>query len=314
MQLRLGVQVEPQFGFNYLDILNIAKAAEDNNFSHLWLSDHFFLDENAVDKPCLDLLSVIAALSRETSTLRLGSLVLSNSYRHPAVLAKALATIDHLSAGRLEWGYGAGWKEVEYNAYGIPYPSAGVRIKQLVEGIQVIRKLWSDDKANFQGEYYQLKDAISAPKPVQEGGPPLWVGTMKAGPKMLRVIGEYAHGANIAWRYTPDQVRDIRDKINVTAEQIGRSVELSLGLWAALYPSEEAFEEGLASRAKERGLAVDDLRDRLVGAMHGSPDYWVNQLKAYADVGVETFVFMFPHGQEVEQVRLVNELVIPRLR
>jgi alkanesulfonate monooxygenase SsuD/methylene tetrahydromethanopterin reductase-like flavin-dependent oxidoreductase (luciferase family) len=311
----MGVQVEPQFGFDYSSIVEIATVAEKNNFSHIWFSDHFFLNTKSTKLVSLDIWTVMSALATQTTKIRIGSMVLCNNYRHPAVLAKMISSLDHISGGRFDFGYGAGWKEVEYKAYGLPFPSAGIRIKQLAEGIEVITKLWTEEKATFSGEYYELNDAISFPKPFQKPHPPIWIGTMEAKPKMLKLISKYATGSNIAWAYTPAQVKVLKNKIDTFAREYGRKkpIKMSLGLWAALYQSDDEFEEEIKKRAKGRNVSENQVRERLKGSLHGTVDYWIKQLKAYHEIGVSHFIFMFPEQKEVESIKLVNERVIPYL-
>src|SRR5207249_11095979 len=129
----LGIQIEPQFGFKFEDILAIALDGERAGFARLWVSDHLFLDENALSTDCLEAWTVLAALAVRTERIRLGPMVTSQSYRNPALLAKIAADVDVMSRGRLDFGLGAGWKEVEYRAYGYEFPDAPTRVTQMVE-------------------------------------------------------------------------------------------------------------------------------------------------------------------------------------
>src|SRR5256714_9896513 len=128
-----GIQVEPQFGFGYDDIVAIGRAGERAGFSRLWLSDHLFLGPDAIGTDCLEAWTALAALARDLRTIRIGAMVTCQSYRNPALLAKIAAGVDHLSGGRLEFGVGAGWKEIEYKAYGYKFPEAGLRVDELVD-------------------------------------------------------------------------------------------------------------------------------------------------------------------------------------
>jgi alkanesulfonate monooxygenase SsuD/methylene tetrahydromethanopterin reductase-like flavin-dependent oxidoreductase (luciferase family) len=166
-----------------------------------WISiwDHFYAADATIrdgrmetGSVCLEAVAMHAALACETQRVRCGSLVYSVGYRHPAVLANAIATIDHLSHGRAELGLGAGWHEAEYTAYGIPFPSAGVRLRQLDEGIQCVRMLLTQETADFDGEFFTLREARCDPKPVQERLP-LWVGG--TGERVtLRIVAKHADG------------------------------------------------------------------------------------------------------------------------
>ena len=136
-----------------------------------------------------------AALACATSRVRCGSLVYSIGYRHPAVLAKAITAIDHLSGGRADMGLGAGWAQVEYDAYGIPFPAAGVRLDQLEEGIQVLRGLLHDEVTTFEGTYFRVTEARNEPRPVQ-AKLPIWIGG-QGEKRTLRIAAQYADGWNV---------------------------------------------------------------------------------------------------------------------
>ncbi|MFX1244253.1 MAG: LLM class flavin-dependent oxidoreductase [Promethearchaeota archaeon] len=165
--MNFGVQIEPQFGYNFEDITYIADMALKYGYSTLWFSDHFMLDKNATDRVLLDPWLLMVALTQQNPTIRVGSMVFCQSYRNPALTAKMAATLDVLSKGRLEFGIGAGWKEIEYNAYGYPFPDAKTRINQLADAVQIIRGIWANERFTYQGKYYQVNDVISYPKPLQ---------------------------------------------------------------------------------------------------------------------------------------------------
>ena len=148
--MRFGVQVEPQFGFSYTDVLELAEKALENKFTGVWFSDHFMLNADATDRELLDPWLLMAALVRDNKKVRVGSLVFCNSYRQPALHAKMAATIDVISDGRLDFGIGAGWKKLEYNAYGYDFPPFATRAEQLEEAIQVIRGIWTKEKFSFE--------------------------------------------------------------------------------------------------------------------------------------------------------------------
>ncbi|MFX0114048.1 MAG: LLM class flavin-dependent oxidoreductase [Candidatus Hodarchaeota archaeon] len=310
-----GIQIEPQFGFDYPATLQIVQTTENIGFSNIWLSDHFFLDTESTNKISYDIWTIMTAIAVQTQHLRIGSMVLCNSYRHPAVAAKMVATLDQISNGRFEFGFGAGWKQIEYNAYGFPFPSAKIRIEQLAEAIQVMKALWKEDKANFQGKYYELIEAISFPKPLQQPHPPLWIGTMAVKPKMLQLIAHYADGANLAWAYTPEQVKDTYSRIDNYAEKFGRKTPIrrSLGLWAGIYRSENEFEQAIQETAKRRGMPLEGYRHRLEGALHGPPEFWLKRIAEYEEAGIEKLILMFPYQKELESLDLLAETVLPHL-
>lgn len=199
-----------------------------------WISiwDHFYAADATGDPHCLEAVSMHAALACATTNVRCGSLVYSVGYRHPAVLANALASIDHLSGGRAVLGLGAGWLDLEYRAYGMSFPSARDRLRQLEEAVQCIRSLWNEPSTTFAGEWFTMHDAQCVPKPVQ-ARLPIWIGG--AGEKVtLKLAGRYADGWNVPF-VTVDQFARKAALFNDHATAAGRdpasltrSVNLSL--------------------------------------------------------------------------------------
>ena len=165
------------------EVRHRSRRAEDLGYSSLYVPDHF------VDHP-LAPLPTIAAVAAATTTLRVGTLVLGNDYRHPLIVAKEAATVDLLSEGRLELGIGAGWMTVDYEQAGIPLDRAGVRIARLAEAITVLKGLWADGPFSFVGEHYTITDHDGDPKPVQRPHPPLVIGG--GGPKVLALAAREA--------------------------------------------------------------------------------------------------------------------------
>lgn len=174
------------------------REAERLGYDWASVGDHFMTNPvfGAPDTaPWLEAWTSLAALAEATSRIRLGVLVSSVGYRHPAVLAKMAATLDVISGERLEFGIGAGYLEAEYRMYGLPFPPASVRIAQLAEAVQVCKLLWTQEHANFAGSSFTLVDAVSSPKPLQQPHPPIWIGG-GGEQKTLRVVAEHADGWN----------------------------------------------------------------------------------------------------------------------
>ncbi|MHA2170770.1 MAG: LLM class flavin-dependent oxidoreductase [Candidatus Kariarchaeaceae archaeon] len=312
----LGVQIEPQFGYDYQQIYDILEAAEKNDFSHAWFSDHFMMTADSKDLISYECATAMMAAAAKTTHLRIGALVFCNSYRHPAVLAKQIASLDHFANGRIEFGYGAGWKEIEYNAYGIDYPSAGVRIEQLAEAIEVIRKLWTEEYSTYEGKYYTLSNAISFPKPLQKPYPPIWVGTMEAKPKMLNLAAQHADGINIAWSFSPDVYQDKLNRIDEFCDTYGRDPKTllkSYGVWTRIYSDEDEKLKAWQKICEDRGFTMEQLEKRLEGSLHGTPAEISTKLNQYIDLGITDFIFMFPQHQEAESMQIFREKIIPKL-
>ncbi len=191
----VGIKLSPQ-NCAIGDLRAVWRIADEAGFDHLWAFDHFNPIFSDVAGDVFEGMTLLATMAEATSRVRIGLMVAGNTYRHPAVLAKMATTIDHLSGGRLEFGLGASGAEIEHAMLGIPFYTAGERIRRLGEALTVCRKLWTEERASFDGRYYTLTDAISNPKPLQRPHPPIWVGG--AGEKLtLRVVAEHADVWNV---------------------------------------------------------------------------------------------------------------------
>ncbi len=168
------------------------RMADAAGFDHLWLFDHLVAIHQDSPQPIYDGWTTLGAIAEVTTRVRLGLNVTGNLYRHPGLLAKIAVTVDHLSGGRLEMGLGAGWNEPEFAMYGMPFPpSAADRIGSLDEACRVLKALWTEPRATFDGRFYQLKEAIAEPKPLQKPYPPIWIGG-NGRKRTLRVAATHA--------------------------------------------------------------------------------------------------------------------------
>src|ERR1700694_960172 len=171
------------------------RIADESGFDHVWDFDHLAsIGTGGPDRPIYEGWTLQAAMAEATSRVRIGCLVTGNTYRNPALLAKSAVTVDHLSNGRLEFGIGAAWAEIEHEMYG--FDGLDHRVGRLSESLRIIRSLWTEERTNFEGRYYHFKDAIANPKPIQKPYPPIWVGA--SGPTTLRLVARYADVWNIA--------------------------------------------------------------------------------------------------------------------
>ena len=314
--MRFGVQIEPQFGFRYNDVLEISDVALENGFEVVWFSDHFMLDADATEKILLDPWLLMAALVRDNEKIRVGSLVFCNSYRNPALHAKMGATIDVLSNGRLEFGIGAGWKKMEYNAYGYEFPDFPTRAEQLIDAIQIIRGAWTEDKFTFAGKHYRVQDLVSFPKPVQRPHPKIWVGSNMGGSRMIELAARYGDGINVAWGFSPEQTSEIFQQLSEFAEKHDRkpeSIAKSVGLWTRILESESEMEEKIKKGAAGRGVTEEAYRKRVASSLWGKPEVVADRLAQYKDQGVSEIILMFPYGEKREQIGLFGDHVLPLL-
>lgn len=229
--LSFGIKTAPQHT-TYAAMQAIWREAEAiPAFEHAWLFDHFAPIHSDVNGPCLEGWTVLAALAAVTNRLRLGLMVTGNTYRHPAVLAKIAATVDVISNGRLDLGLGAGWNEYEHASMGIPLYPPGQRIRRLGEACEIIRRLFTQHLTDFEGRYYQLKEARCEPKPVQRPYPPMVIGG--SGEQLtLRVAAQYAD----IWNSTGGAVETFTRKVGILHEHcaaVGRdpaAIRLSVQL------------------------------------------------------------------------------------
>ncbi len=257
------------------ELVELWRHIEALGFEWISIWDHFYAADGTGDPHCLEAVAAHAALAATTDTVRCGSLVYSAGYRHPAVLANAMATIDQLSGGRVTLGLGGGWSQIEYDAYGIPYGSPGYRLRLLRESIQCVRGLLTEDTTTFAGEFFTLTDARCEPKPDQ-ARLPIWVGG--GGEKVtLRIAAEFADGWNIPFVAPEEWAR----KSGVLSEHcvaVGR-------------------DPGEVTRSVNVGMALDDddLRAQFgtiaefvrPGVLVGAGAEVVDRVGAYVDRGAE---------------------------
>ncbi|HJU10827.1 MAG TPA: TIGR03560 family F420-dependent LLM class oxidoreductase, partial [Candidatus Binataceae bacterium] len=211
----------PLAGLTWKAATERATKIEKLGYHSIWVTDHFW-NRGVPEADVLECTSAMSALGAATQKLRIGSLVLCNSFRNPGLLAKVLSTIDNLSNGRVEIGLGAGWMEEEYHAYGYEFPTAGVRLRQLDEGIQILKSLMTEKRTSFEGRHYKLSDAYCNPKPVQKPYPPITIGG--SGEKlMLRIVAKHADRWNC-----PAGYRSFEHKLDVLKQHcqaVGRDIK-----------------------------------------------------------------------------------------
>lgn len=184
-RLSFGVQTPPQH-VSYAQVRDLWLEADELGYDSAFGFDHFLPIFSDPTGPCLEGWTLLAALAAQTKRLKVGLLVTGNTYRNPAVVAKMAATVDHVSGGRLILGLGAGWFELEHDAFGIPYYTPGGRARRLVEAVELIKALFTQDKTTYRGKYYQITDAPFEPKPLQKPYPPILIGGV--GPKVVQPL------------------------------------------------------------------------------------------------------------------------------
>jgi F420-dependent oxidoreductase-like protein len=217
--VRFGLDIA-QHQLTWDEIVSRARLAEDAGLDGVWLFDHFKALYADPKGPSLEAWTLLAGLARETSHVRLGTLVTGMTYRQPSVLAAEVVTVDHLSGGRVECAVGAAWNGAEHREFGIPFPPVGERMDRLEEGVQVLRKLFTDDDITFEGAHVRLEHATYNPKPVQRPHPPIWVGGTGR-KRTLPIAGRHAdvwHG----WADDAAEMAEMMAIVDRAAEAAGR--------------------------------------------------------------------------------------------
>lgn len=217
--MRFGLDIS-QHQLTWDELVARAHLAEDAGLDGVWVFDHFKALYADPRGPALEAWTLLAGLARETTTVRLGTLVTGMTHRHPSVLATQVVTVDHLSGGRVECAVGAAWNEPEHRELGIPFPSAAERSDRLEEGVQVLRALFTGDDVTFEGRYHHLERATYRPRPVQQPHPPIWVGG-NGRRRTLPIAGRYAD----AWHGWADDAAELTELMAIVdraADDAGR--------------------------------------------------------------------------------------------
>ncbi len=216
--LRLGLKNSGQ-DTTIEALRDVWRIADEAGFDHVWVFDHLAsIGAGGPDRSVYEGWALQAAIAQATSRVRIGCLVTGNTYRNPALLAKLAVTVDHLSGGRLEFGIGAAWAEIEHQMYGIE--GLDHRVGRLRESLEVITSLWTKDRTTLDGRYYHFSDAIGNPKPIQKPHPPIWIGA--GGPQMMEVVVRFADVWNCAGASTPQEAADKGRMLDTACEDAGR--------------------------------------------------------------------------------------------
>lgn len=318
--VRVGVMIEGQEGLTWERWQKIAETVEVLGFESLWRSDHLFSLFGVASRPGLDAWATLAWLATATRRLRFGPLVCPITFHHPSLLARHAAAVDVLSGGRLELGVGAGWHDREHQAFGIPYPRVGERIRRLDEAVQVIRALWQDGPARFTGRYYQLDGAVGWPKPLQRPRIPVVIGGR--GPRVLEVVARHADEWNCAGSKPPSEIRALTELLTAACRRVGRDPRAIRRSWmgacligengAALERRAKKIQEYVPPRASIPATSLPDVLRR-EGWLVGSPAEIAGQIQELATEGIERCMLQFFDQEDMDALHLVAREVLPRL-
>jgi F420-dependent oxidoreductase-like protein len=300
----LRIFTEPQQGGTYAQLLRVAKATEDLGFDAFFRSDHYLaMGGDGLPGPT-DAWITLAGLARETSRIRLGTLVTAATFRLPGVLAISVAQVDEMSGGRVELGLGTGWYDQEHTAYGIPFPSLGERFDKLEEQLQIITGLWSAEGTfDFAGEHYQLKDSPALPKPTQQN-PPILIGGFGA-KRTPRIAATYADEYNVPFHNVADTAAAF-GRVREACALTGRSLIHS----AAQVVCVGRDDAELARRAATIGRDVEGLRK---DGLAGTPDEVVQRIGEFAEAGATRMYLQVMDLDDLDHLELIASTVAGQL-
>ncbi len=305
--MRLRIFVEPQQGAHYSTLLAAARVAEELGFDAFFRSDHYLRMGDASGLPGpTDAWLTLAGLARETSRIRLGTLMTAATFRLPGPLAISVAQVDEMSGGRIELGIGAGWYEAEHAAYGISFPDLPERFERYEEQLAIITGLWDTpvgEMFNFAGKHYTLTDSPALPKPLQQPRVPIIIGG--TGPKRTpRLAATYATEYNVAFESIED-IAAAFGRLRDACAAIGRDPS-SMTFSSAQVACCGRTDAELARRAAAAGSTVDDLR---TSALAGSPAEIAERLEQYAAIGVQTMYLQTMDLADLDHLELLTELL-----
>ena len=296
----------------------LADVCERFGVPTLFAGDHYISTYDELGHVSHDAWTVIAGLAARTSTLRLGTMVTPITIRPPAVMANMVATVDHISGGRVELGLGSGWMEREHTAFGFPFPRPRVRQQMLAEQLEIVHRLWTEERVTFEGSHYALENAPGRPKPLQSPHPPLIVGG-SATPGTTLSAARFADEYNYAWVSQPSEFPDARQRVIDACDEVGRdpaTMRFSIAVHCVvgetrdeamdrartiynLRPRNANFDEWFASTSEQR--------------VFGDIDDVAAALRPYAAAGADRFIVMHSLHTDLDSVRLIGEELEPRL-
>jgi F420-dependent oxidoreductase-like protein len=308
--MELRIFTEPQQGATYDDLLAVARTAEELGFGAFFRSDHYLgMGTEGLPGPS-DAWVTLAGLARDTSTIRLGTMMTSATFRHPGPLAIAVANVDQMSGGRVELGLGAGWFEQEHTAYGIPFPGTGERFDRFEEQLAIITGLWATpegERFSYEGAHHRLGDSPALPKPVQRPRPPVLVGGLgkKRTPALAASFADEFNLPFVDEETTGAQFELVRR----ACEAVDRDPD-ELTWSNALVLCVGRDEAELGRRAAAIGRDKDELREN---GLAGTPQEVVDKIARYAALGTERVYLQVLDLSDLDHVRLVAEAVMPHV-
>jgi alkanesulfonate monooxygenase SsuD/methylene tetrahydromethanopterin reductase-like flavin-dependent oxidoreductase (luciferase family) len=300
--VKFGVKVS-QSAYQFNEVSKICLTAEKAGFQSFWIADHMYSwgRKPTVD-PSLECWTLLTALTVLTTRIRLGTLVICNLFRHPAVLAKMSSSLDVMGNGRLTLGLGACGPSTPYEltGFGMDFPKRAERLGRLEETLQILKLMWTGEKIDFSGKYYMLKDVLNFPKPVQKPYPPIAIGGERD--DILKIAAKYSNVWNNR-RLPLDEFRERVGRLNECIGECGRKESDVVKSWQGpvlIARNENQLAEKLKKYPPERGAFV------------GTPEKVAEGIQEYVDAGAQYFMLYFQDDVGLESLELFAEKVIPQ--
>ena len=293
--------IEGQEGVTWEHWCALADACEEHGIETLFRSDHYISQGDESANVAHDAWTTIAALAARTTRLRFGTLVSPATFRAPALLANAAATADHVSGGRIELGIGAGWMEREHRAFAFPFPETSVRVEMFAEQLEIVHRLWTEERVDFHGRHYSLDNAPGLPKPVQKPRPPIIVGG-SGGRGTVEPALRFADEYNTPFASPADAAR-IRAKVPSLRFSVMTGCIIGKTHADALERARELYGRG------PRDTSFDDwLTTYTERALFGSVDEVASRLREYEQAGCDRVMLQHLQHTDLESVRLISSL------
>jgi F420-dependent oxidoreductase-like protein len=317
--MRFALMIEPQQGLTYEEQLAVARRAESVGFEALFRSDHYESFPGASGNPTTDAWAVLAGLARETSTIRLGSLVSPVAFRTPGNLAKVVATVDEMSGGRIELGVGAGWHEHEHLAHGFPFPPIKEAADRMEEELEILHGLWDGpDGWSFEGAHYTVRDALFRPKPgslpARAGGRPNIITGSSGSPRAYRIAARHSDEFNLS-SGGPEEAAERFAALDEACRAIGREpATLTHSVMAGVLIGRDGAEVAAREQALLRAVGADEeaeewLSTRRERWVYGTPDRAREQAARFEAAGAERLVLQDFLPRDMEMISLMAEVL-----
>ena len=291
-------------------VADMAVAADDTGFSSVWVMDHFYQlpPLGGPSQPMFEAYTLLGALAARTRRVQLGAMVTGVTYRHPAVLAKQVTTLDVISGGRAVLGLGAAWYEEEHDGYGIPFPPVRERMDRMEEAARICRAMFTEDEPSFIGRHYRVSSARNVPRPLRAGGPPILIGGTGR-QRTLRAVAKYADACNL--HGGPATVRELLDVLHEHCAREGRDpADIRVTRLGSLFLTDDEKEAAGFRDVVVAAVGEEQARERMT---IGPAEQVAAEVQALVEAGVDELIFNLPSARTAEQVAAAGDALAAAL-